>query len=96
MVVQPIGEAVFSHNGQEFRIAASSLRSHDLNRCGSELTKDDDKDWSVSFSADHAAGKFTWIVYFSVGMSGTKMDSEELLSCPAGFENTRCMTFQLV
>lgn len=96
MAVQPIGEAVFEAAGQSYRIAASELKQDDMVRNSSGLYKGDAEDWSVSFTAAHALGEFTWLVSYSVGDEGVSLDSYELVKQPAGVEMTSSMRFQEV
>lgn len=95
MAVQPIGEAVFEAAGQTYRIAASELKQHPLVKNSSGLFKGDAEDWSVSFTAAHALGEFTWLVSYTVGDEGVCMDTYELVRQPAGVELVSGMSFEL-
>ncbi|WP_322981295.1 hypothetical protein [Pseudomonas sp. C11] len=94
MAVKPIGEAVFEAAGQTYRIAASELKQHDLVKNSSGLFKGDTEDWSVSFTAAHALGEFTWLVSYSLGGEGVSLDTYELVKQPAGVEMVSAMRFQ--
>ncbi|MNF63727.1 hypothetical protein D3C84_454350 [compost metagenome] len=96
MVVQPIGEAVFDAAGQTYRIAASDLKQHALMKNSSGLIKDDGEDWSVSFTAAHELGDFTWLVSFTLGGRGDSLDTVDLVRQPAGVELQSNMAFELL
>jgi hypothetical protein len=95
MAVQPIGEAVFEVAGQTYRIAAGELKQHDMVRNSSGLFKGDAEDWSVSFTAAHAFGEFTWLASYSLGDEGASLDTFELVKQPAGVEMVASMRFEL-
>ncbi|MNR59834.1 hypothetical protein D3C85_1811760 [compost metagenome] len=65
-------------------------------RNSSGLFKDDAEDWSVSFTAAHAAGEFTWLVSFSTGLADASLDTFELVTQPAGVKIVSGMDFELV
>lgn len=94
MAVKPIGEAVFEAAGQTYRIAASELKQHDLVENSSGLFKEAAHDWSVSFSAAHSLGEFTWLVSYTLGDEGVSLETEELVKQPAGVEMVSAMRFQ--
>lgn len=96
MAVQPIGEAVFEAAGQTHRIAASELKQHALVKNSSGLFKGDAEDWSVSFTAAHTLGEFTWLVSYTLGDEGVSLDTYELVKQPAGVEMLSAMRFQQV
>jgi hypothetical protein len=73
MEVKPIGEAVFEVAGQTYRIAASELKQQSPIKNSSGIQKDEAADWSVSFTAAHAVGEFTWLVSFTLGVAGASM-----------------------
>ena len=96
MVVQPIGAVVFEAAGQTYRIAASELTQQSPMKNSGGTYKNDADTWSVSFTASHAVGQFTWLVYFSSGVNGASLDTFELVKQPAGVEIINCIDFELL
>ncbi len=96
MAVKPIGEAVFEAAGQTYRIAANELKQHASVKNSSGLFKGDAEDWSVSFTAAHALGEFSWLVSYTLGDQGVSLEIEELVKQPAGVEMISAMRFRQV
>jgi len=96
MEVKPIGEAVFEMSGQTYRISASELKQQAMEQNSSLSYKGGTEDWSVSFSAVHAVGEFTWLVPFSLGVAGASLGIDELVKQPTGVEIISGMRFEFV
>ncbi len=73
-----------------------NLKQHNLVKNSSGLFKGDAEDWSVSFTAAHSLGEFTWLVSYTLGDEGVSLETEELVKQPAGVEMVSAMRFQQV
>ncbi|WP_298183757.1 hypothetical protein [uncultured Pseudomonas sp.] len=96
MEVKPIGEAVFEVAGQTYRISASELKQQGMEQNSNRSHKSGTDAWSVSFTAEHELGQFTWLVSYSLGDDGASVDDFMLVKQPAGLEVDNRIRFELV